>query len=128
MDQILEKLLNGDLSATALIAGLLITLALHLLLRIFNFIVTLAKSVREIDNKKIEHLTKSMEENTKAVYALTADLKTLKDKIIETDVFSTKQKHDNRRIVATIKELAGDRWRDIQKKISEDAIIDGDKA
>lgn len=117
MEQILENLFNGDHSLTAVMAGLVITLALHLILR-----------VRDIDSKRVEKLTEALDKNTNAISSLSGDMKHFKEKLLENEVFIKKQKTDQRRLFATVKELAGDRWRDIQKKIIEDEILETGKS
>jgi hypothetical protein len=126
VEQLGEHLVGGEHNLVAVIAGLLVILCGHLLLKIFNFAITLAKSVREMDNKKVDHLSKSMEDNTKAVVELSTNLKLLQNRIVETDIFAVKQEASHKRLVATVKELAGDRWSEIQKKVKEDEFIGGD--
>lgn len=108
---------------TSVLSGFLVVFALHLLLKLFNFALSLVTSLRANDNKKMDHLTKSMEENTKAIYALSTDLKNLNNRIVETDLIAAKQEVSHERLVATVRELAGDKWISIQEKIRKDEFI-----
>lgn len=117
--------LSSENGLTNLVAGVLIALCLHLVVKLFNFGLNLVRSLREVDNKKMDHLTKSMEENTKAIYELSAGLQSLNNRIVETDIATTKYEVSHSRLVATVKELAGDQWSTIQEKVRKDEFNHG---
>lgn len=103
-----------------LLASLVIALCLHLILKIVSLVIATVKNLREADGKKIEKLMTSMQENTKAIYVLNESLKTLDNRIIETDITTVKNEKNLNRLVAAVKEVAGDRWGEIQKKVRDD--------
>lgn len=112
---------------TSLAAGILIALCLHLVMKIVNTTITVVKNIRESDGKKMDHLMKSMDENTKAIYELNQSLKSLNDRIVESDISAAKTDLNVSRLVATVRALAGDRWAEIQKKVRDDEFIEHPK-
>lgn len=110
-----------------LLAGLIITLGLHLVVLIVKMVINVFKNLRESDGKKMEHLMASMQENTKAVYVLNESMKSLNNRIVETDVSASKMEVSHSRLVAAVKELAGDRWGEIQKKVREEEFIESER-
>ena len=106
------------------LAGLIIIFCLHLVAKLINIVITTFKSLRESDGKKLEHLMKSMEDNTRAVYVLNESMKSLNQRIVDSDVSAVKTEMNLTRLIATVRELAGERWTDIQKKIRADEFIE----
>lgn len=118
--ELLEYLTNHENGLTQLLAGLVIVLCLFLTRQIIN-------DFRKADGKKIDELNASMSENTKAILSLNVSVNSLSDRIIETDISQTKTDRNLLRLIATVKELAGDRWSDIQKKVREDEFYGGNR-
>lgn len=116
----MEGHIDLDHGLMGLIASLVIALCLHLILKIVSLVIATVKNLREADGKKIEKLMTSMQENTKAIYVLNESLKTLDNRIIETDITTVKNEKNLNRLVAAVKEVAGDRWGEIQKKVRDD--------
>lgn len=119
--------LDSQHGLASLLAGLIIAICLHLVVKIVNMVINMVKNLREADGKKLDHLTTSMNENTKAVYVLNESMKQLNNRVVETDISSLKNEQNLSRLVATVRELAGDRWVDIQKKIREEEFLDPER-
>lgn len=103
---------------------------LHFLLKLVNFAWNLVKALRENDLKKVNHLSDSMEEinktmqdNTVAINSLNREIKILSDRIVETDKVTILQEMSHERLVAVVREMAGDQWTEIQEKIRKDEFI-----
>lgn len=114
--ELLEYLVNHEGGLTQLLAGLVIVLCLYLTRQIIN-------DFRKSDGRKIDDLNASTKENTKALQSLSISVNSLNDRIVETDISASKTDRSLSRLVATVKELAGDRWGDIQKKVKDDEFI-----
>lgn len=119
----MESLLDHEHGLSSLIVGLVIAVGLNLLVRLFNFALQLFKTLREVDQKKLDHLARSMEENTKAINNLSGGLKVLGDRIVETDILASKQEMSHTRLIAVVKEMAGENWGPIQDKVRKDQFI-----
>jgi hypothetical protein len=127
VETFLELFFKEGPNLAVLVAGLLIVLSLFLVLKIFNFALTLVKSIREIDNKKVDHLATAMERNTTAIIEMSAEMKQFNQRIADTDFSTLQQEAGHRRLVAIVKELAGEQWTEIQRKVREDEFIHGEK-
>ncbi len=101
---------------SGLLAGLIIILALHLIVKVAEFIVDVLKKKNELTEKNIAHLISALSLNTEAVHALEVRMRKVEDQITE----ASKIKIDIRRLFLAIKVLAGDQWTDLKKSITED--------
>lgn len=113
--------LEGESGA---IIGFALSLCLYCLAKTAGVIVTIVKSVRESDNKKVDKLSESLEKNTRAVHELTTHLKGLEQRMVDTDKEALKLESRHAMLVAVVKELAGDSWQKIQQKIKDDQFIE----
>lgn len=103
----MDHLVTSEHGITVLLAGLVVVLCLHLVMKI-----------RGEDGKKMDHLSKSMEENTKAIYSLNEQFKYFNQRIADSDVSGIRTERDLVRLKAAVRALAGEKkWTDIQKKI-----------
>lgn len=108
----MEEALKGvttEHGLSGLLAGVIIVLCLHLVMK-----------VRDHDGKKLDHLTKSMEENTKALTVLNSEFKHFNQRVIDADQFGIKTEMGLSRLNDIVRALAGEKkWEQLLKKIKE---------
>lgn len=109
---------------TATLAGLVIALCLHLVMKIINMTINIIKGLRESDGKKMDSLIRSNQDNTKAIHELTHEMKALNNRIVESDIGAVKTETNLNRLIETVRELAGEKWAEIQKKVRDNEFID----
>lgn len=119
----MEKLLEGNHGIEGLLAALVVSICLHLILKIINLTITAAKNIRENDGKKMDHLSDAMDENTRAILKLNEEVKYFNQRVADHDMLTLKTDRHLRRLIAVVKEVAGERWGPIQKKVDEETFI-----
>lgn len=112
----MESLVSGEHGATALIAGLIIVLVLHLLMKMAEFIFELFNKKNEVTQKNIDNLITSLSMNIEALHRLEERMRSVETKLAEI----SKLKGEFTRLRLALKILAGDSWSNIRKSIAED--------
>lgn len=114
----MEQLVDISHGPTVLVACLVIVLALHLALKLGEFVFDLAKKRGELTEKNIERLIETIALNTQAQHSLEHRMRTLEDEISD---FS-KSKIDIKRLFSAVKTIAGPEWPQIRQAILDDDI------
>jgi len=106
----MEKLLDAS-SLPTLVATGCVLVAMHLLMRVGEFLWRFKERKDQLTEKTIQSLARAVESNTLALAKIDADLKSLNLGKLKTDL---------RRAFHAVKLLAGDKWSPIRKEIMED--------
>jgi hypothetical protein len=104
-----EALVTSEHGIVVLLAGLIVTLCLHLFWRF-----------RQDDGKKMEHLSKSLDDNSKAIHALSEQFKYFNQRIVDSDKEGIKTERSLEKLTAVVRALAGEKkWGEVQKKVKD---------
>lgn len=113
----MEKLMEaagGNLSG--ILAAIAVTLCLHLLAKIGEFLWKLREKRDSLTESGIEKLSSAVQLNTNASEKLEHRIKALEHTFTDLG----KAKLDMRRLYAAVKQLAGDKWPEIRRHIMEE--------
>lgn len=112
----MEKLLESDKGVTVLLAGLVIVLCFHLLLRFGSFLYEIFRKKTESSERNVENLTTALRITSEGLSKLETRMT-----VIERDLNEVlKFKQDFRRLFTAVKAIAGDRWPEIRKNIVDE--------
>lgn len=118
----MEHLIDSQHGATVLLAGLIIVLALHLLLKLGEFVFELFKSKESLKEKRVDHLISMVSSNTADIAGIKDQMEAIKKLASAFEEHSKKTEVSTRRIVAALKKITGKEWPEIRKHILEDEI------
>lgn len=116
----MEKLVEGGHGVTALLAGLVIILCLHLIAKLAHFVWEFNQKKHDVTEGSIKNLTSVLAANTSAIIKLEERMRVIENHVQEFNKF----KVDLRLLIQAIKELAGDKWPDIRRIILDDKFPD----
>ncbi len=121
----MESLIDSKNGVTVLLAGLIIMLALHLFLKLGEFIFKVFEKKEELKEStmvnlkvSIDHLSTALATNIQATHILEDRMRSVEGGLSE---FS-KVKTNVRQAFAALKFLAGEDWPKIKKEIIEDNL------
>ncbi len=109
-------MLDSKNGVSGMLAGLILILALHLLVKLGEFVFELFKKKNELTEKNIDNLISALSMNTESLHRLEERMRSVETQLTE----ASKLKIDIRMLFAAIKSVAGERWPDIRKSIAED--------
>lgn len=108
--------LVGEHGLAGLLAGILVVLALHVVVKTGHFIFDLFKKKHEITDKHIESLIAALSQNVEAIHRLDDRIRLIETSLRDFDKF----KLDMRRSFQALKFLSGDKWGEIRRMFMED--------
>lgn len=112
----MDQLLASDKGVTVLLAGLVIVLCFHLLLRLGTLVYEIFRKKTESSERNVENLTTALRLTTEGLSKIETRMTVLERDLNEVLKF----RQDFRRLFAAVKAIAGDRWPDIRKTIVDE--------
>jgi len=114
----MEGLIDTQHGAGVLLVGLIIILALHLFMSMGKFAFEVFRKKEETKEKNFTEVSLALNQNTHAVRELRIQLGILEREINE----MTELKTSVNRLFSAIKIVAGPKWPEVRKEISDDDI------
>jgi len=114
----MEKILFDAVTKTDLniFVGIFILLALKSVIELGKFTYNIFKTKADVSEKTVRQLSLSLDMNTKSLDKMSEKMIQFETKLAK----MAKMELDLRRTFFALKEVAGDKWPDIKKKILDD--------
>ncbi len=107
-----------DLFARHGILAIVVMLALHLVMRIVQFLFDILKKKNEQAEKNVTEISLALQQNTGAVRELRIQMGILERELGEIHKF----KIDTKRLFSAVKIMAGPKWSQVRKAMEDDEI------
>lgn len=111
----MEGLIDTQHGTSALLAGIVVVLCLHLLAKIGEFLFEMFKKKEETTEKNLERLTEALKANTELVQKLDSRITAIERDLNEVLKFRI----DFRRLFSAVKFIAGDQWPEAKKAMKD---------
>ncbi len=111
----MESLIDSQHGASTLLAGLVIILCLHLVLKLAQFLYEMARKKNELSERNIESLSNSLKTAIDSIQSTNSRLAAVERDLNEVLKF----KLDFRRLFSAVKYIAGDKWPEAKKAMKD---------